>query len=167
MKRIALIIFMGGIICLMNAQHKNIKTIAIKAEHGYIIPIGSDAETLEINDVVDAEPDKNDAFYSVEEDPEFPGGKEALAKYLQDSLRYPAICKERGVQGRVIVQFVINPDSTINDIWVVRPVHPHLDKEAVRLVEAMPKWIPGKQRGIPVRVRFTLAVNFRLPKENP
>ena len=101
----------------------------------------------------------------VEQQPEFPGGMAELMKYLQKNTRYPQICKEQGVQGRVIVQFVVNMDSTITDVNVIKSVNPHLDEEAVRVVKAMPKWNPGKQRGEPVRVRFTLPVTFRLPKD--
>ena len=86
-------------------------------------------------------------------------------KYLQKNIRYPQICKEQRVQGRVIVQFVVNADSTITDVNVVKPVNPYLDQEALRVVKAMPKWNPGKQRGEPVRVRFTLPVTFRLPAD--
>ena len=88
-----------------------------------------------------------------------------LMKYLQKNIRYPQICKERRVQGRVIVQFVVNADSTITDVNVVKPVNPYLDQEALRVVKAMPKWKPGEQRGEPVRVRFTLPVTFRLPAD--
>ena len=111
------------------------------------------------------EPDENSIFQVVEQLPEFPGGMAELMKYLQKNLRYPQICKEQGVQGRVIVQFVVNTDSTITDVNVIKSVNPHLDEEAVRVVKAMPKWNPGKQRGEPVRVRFTLPVTFRLPKD--
>ncbi|MBQ7967306.1 MAG: energy transducer TonB [Bacteroidaceae bacterium] len=108
------------------------------------------------------EPVANRIFQVVEERPQFPGGDVALMKYLQDSLRYPAVCVEQQLQGRVIVQFVVNPDSTISDAKVIKPVNPHFDKEALRVVNAMPKWIPGKLRGKPVRVRFTVPVTFRL-----
>jgi protein TonB len=86
-------------------------------------------------------------------------------KYLQKNMRYPKVCKEQGLQGRVIVQFVVNTDSTISDVNVIKPVNPHFDKEALRVVKAMPKWKPGMQRGEPVRVRFTLPVTFRLPED--
>ena len=118
------------------------------------------AEILEVT-----EPDENGIFQVVEQQPEFPGGMAELMKYLQKNLRYPQICKEQRVQGRVILQFVVNADSTITDVNVIKSVNPHLDEEAVRVVKAMPKWNPGKQRGEPVRVRFTLPVTFRLPKD--
>ena len=96
---------------------------------------------------------------------EFPGGMAELIKYLKKNLRYPQICKEQGLQGRVIVQFVVNPDSTLSDFNVIKPVNPHFDKEALRVVSTMPKWKPGEQRGKPVRVRYTLPVTFRLPED--
>lgn len=120
---------------------------------------------VEILEVTEPEPDENAIFQVVETQPEFPGGMAELMKYLQKNIRYPQICKERRVQGRVIVQFVVNADSTITDVNVVKPVNPYLDQEAVRVVKAMPKWNPGKQRGEPVRVRFTLPVTFRLPAD--
>jgi len=101
-------------------------------------------------------------FQVVEEMPHFPGGEEALMKWLSENIRYPVIAQENGIQGRVICQFVVNSDGSIVDIQVVRGVHPSLDEEAVRVIKSMPKWIPGKQRGKPVRVRFTLPINFRL-----
>lgn len=165
MKRTALMILTAFITSLVSAQQNNAKNTGIRTEHGLIYPIENEAEIQEITDIVEVKPDKDGVFYVVETRPEFPGGMEALMKYLKDNTRYPAICKEQGIQGRVIVQFVINPDSTISDIQVIKPVNPHLDKEATRVVKAMPKWKPGEQRGVPVKVRFTLPVTFRLPKE--
>lgn len=98
----------------------------------------------------------------IEKQPEFPGGMNALMQYLQRSIRYPAICQQQGVQGRVVVQFVVDTDGSITDIQVVKRVNPHLDKEAVRIISAMPKWIPGMQKGENVRVRYAIPVNFRL-----
>ena len=101
-------------------------------------------------------------FVVVERQPEFPGGMVALNRFLHDNIRYPQIAMEHGIQGRVVLQFVVNTDGTIVDIQVVRGVDPHLDREAVRVVQSMPRWTPGEQRGRQVRVRFTLPVNFRL-----
>ena len=100
----------------------------------------------------------------VEKQPEFPGGMNALMQYLQRSIRYPAICLQQGIQGRVVVQFVVDADGSITDIQVVKRVNPHLDKEAVRVVSAMPKWIPGMQNGENVRTKFTLPVSFKSGK---
>lgn len=113
-------------------------------------------------EVVEEEPEEEQIFQVVEEQPEFPGGQIELMKFLQKNIKYPTISQENGVQGRVIVQFVVNRDGSIVDTQVMRGVDPYLDKEALRVVSAMPKWKPGKQRGKPVRTRFTLPVQFRL-----
>lgn len=102
-------------------------------------------------------------FMVVETMPEFPGGQQALFKYLSENVKYPVIAQENGVQGRVICQFVVNKDGAIVDVEVVRSGgDPSLDKEAVRVIKSMPKWNPGKQRGKAVRVKYTVPVNFRL-----
>ena len=101
-------------------------------------------------------------FVVVEQQPEFPGGMSALMKFLSDNIKYPVIAQENGIQGRVITTFVVERDGSITDINVVRGQDPSLDKEAVRVIKTMPRWKPGQQRGKPVRVRFTLPVQFRL-----
>jgi protein TonB len=101
-------------------------------------------------------------FVVVEEQPEFPGGNAAMMKFLSDNIKYPVIAQENGIQGRVITNFVVERDGSITDVQVVRGVDPSFDKEAVRVIQSMPKWKPGKQRGSAVRVRFTLPVVFRL-----
>ena len=101
-------------------------------------------------------------FQVVEKMPSFPGGDAALFKFLGDNVKYPVIAQENGVQGRVICQFVVNRDGSIVDVEVVRSVDPSLDKEAIRVIKSMPKWSPGQQRGKPVRVKYTLPVNFKL-----
>ncbi|MBR0046639.1 MAG: energy transducer TonB [Bacteroidaceae bacterium] len=111
---------------------------------------------------VQEESDEGEIFEIVEHNPEFPGGEKALMAYLQKNLKYPAAAQENGIQGRVFVQFVVNKDGSIVDPKILRGADPSLDKEAMRVVQGMPKWIPGKQRGKTVRVRFTLPVMFRL-----
>ncbi|WP_313381580.1 TonB family protein [Proteiniphilum saccharofermentans] len=101
-------------------------------------------------------------FVVVEEQPEFPGGQAAMMKFLSDNIRYPVIAQENGIQGRVICSFVVERDGSITDVQVVRGVDPSLDREAIRVIQQMPRWKPGKQRGSAVRVRFTLPVVFRL-----
>jgi len=108
------------------------------------------------------EGDEGEVFEVVEQNPSFPGGNDALMKWLSKNLKYPASAQDNGIQGRVMVQFVVNKDGSIVDPKVVRSIDPALDKEALRVVSAMPKWQPGKQRGKTVRVRFTLPVLFRL-----
>ncbi len=111
---------------------------------------------------VQEEGDEGEIFEVVEQNPMFPGGDAALMKYLQKNLKYPAQAQDNGIQGRVMVQFVVNKDGSIVEPKIIRPVDPSLDKEAIRVVSSMPKWTPGKQRGKNVRVRFTLPVTFRL-----
>ncbi|MDO5664652.1 MAG: TonB family protein [Bacteroidia bacterium] len=101
-------------------------------------------------------------FVVVEEQPEFPGGNTAMMKFLNENVKYPIIAQENGIQGRVITNFVVERDGSITDVQVVRGVDPSLDKEAVRVIQSMPRWKAGKQRGSAVRVRFTLPVVFRL-----
>ncbi|MBO4444081.1 MAG: energy transducer TonB [Bacteroidaceae bacterium] len=101
-------------------------------------------------------------FQVVEKMPEFPGGTAALMQYLRKNIKYPTICQEQGIQGRVVVQFVVNKDGSIVDPEVIKPVNPYLDKEALRVISTMPKWTPGEQRGKPVRVKFTVPVQFKL-----
>ena len=101
-------------------------------------------------------------FDVVEQMPEFPGGQEAMMKYLSESVKYPKEASKDGVQGRVVVQFVVEKDGSISEVEVVKKVNEHLDAEAVRVVNAMPKWKPGKQKGENVRVKYTLPISFRL-----
>ena len=93
---------------------------------------------------------------------QYKGGDQALMDYLNKSIKYPVIAEENGIQGRVVCTFVVERDGSITDVKVVRSVDPSLDKEAVRVLKAMPKWIPGKQNGSAVRVKFTLPVTFKL-----
>ena len=101
-------------------------------------------------------------FDVVEEMPSFPGGQGALMSYLASNIKYPVVAQENGVQGRVIVSFVVERDGSISDVKVARSVDPSLDREAQRVVKSMPKWKPGKQNGSAVRVKYTVPVVFRL-----
>ena len=106
---------------------------------------------------------EDEIFVIVEENPQFPdGGTAGLLQYLGKNIKYPTIPQENGTQGRVTVQFVVNKDGSIVDVKVIRGVDPYLDKGAVRVISTMPKWIPGKQRGVPVRCKFTVPVTFKL-----
>ncbi|MBO4662268.1 MAG: energy transducer TonB [Bacteroidaceae bacterium] len=108
------------------------------------------------------EVDDDRIFDVVEENAQFPGGDEACMKWLHDHIKYPSICQEQGVQGRVIVAFVVNKDGTIVDVKVLRSPDQHLSDEAVRVVKQMPKWKPARQGNRSVRSRFNLPVMFRL-----
>ena len=101
-------------------------------------------------------------FDVVEEMPSFPGGSAALMSYLSSNTKYPVVAQENGVQGRVLVSFVVERDGSISDVKVARSVDPSLDREAQRVVKSMPKWKPGKQNGSAVRVKYTVPVVFRL-----
>lgn len=123
---------------------------------------GIDIAELNQNKVIIEEKPTEEVFTIVENQPEFPGGDAARTKFLNDNINYPVIAQENGIQGRVICNFVVERDGSITDVQVVRGVDPSLDKEAIRVIKSMPKWLPGKQRGKPVRVRFTLPITFRL-----
>jgi protein TonB len=147
-----------------------------------LVIVDNDAEILEDLDIEDSEADKNTSidaamqmyskkeqetdettiFLVPEEMPEFPGGNIALLHYLSQNIRYPAIAVDNGVYGKVTVNFVVNIDGTVSDAKVLRGVDPSLDKEALRVVYSLPKWKPGKQSGKPVRVAFTVPINFVL-----
>ncbi|MDO4319465.1 MAG: energy transducer TonB [Bacteroidales bacterium] len=108
------------------------------------------------------EPEKVYNIAMVEQKPEFPGGEAAMYKWLSDHINYPAAAAEEGVQGRVVVEFVVSKTGSIENVKVLRSRHPALDKEALRVVKAMPKWQPGRNNGQPVKVTYTLPVTFKL-----
>ena len=108
--------------------------------------------------------DDNHLFQVVECMPEFPGGMKRCMDFIQKEMRYPEEAKNAGIQGRVILQFIIEKDGTPAQPRIVRSVHPLLDKEALRIIRQMPKWTPGKQDGKPQRVLYTIPISFRLPK---
>ncbi len=125
----------------------------------------ANGEVLKAKEVIaQPEPPKEDnkVFDVVEQMPEFPGGSAALMKYLSENVKYPVVAQENGVQGRVVVSFVVEKDGSITDVKVVRSVDPSLDREAARVVSSMPKWIAGQQNGTAVRVKFNVPVTFRL-----
>ena len=104
-----------------------------------------------------------DKVYEVcEQMPIFEGGDAALLKYLRENLKYPDKTKDRGVQGRLVIGFIVEKDGSLTDVKVLRPVDIDLDAEVLRLVKGMPKWIPGRQNGKRVRVRYNVPVSFRL-----
>ena len=146
---------------VLNVVEDNVETesIEVNAED-------DKAEEVVIAAPVEApveEEEEEVVFVVVESLPEFPGGQQALFKYLSENVKYPVIAQENGIQGRVICQFVVNKDGSIVDVEVVRSGgDPSLDKEAIRVIKSMPKWKPGKQRGKPVRVKYTVPVNFKL-----
>ena len=115
------------------------------------------APEIEEEDIQEAE-----IFTIVEEMPDFPGGTQKLADYLAKNIKYPPMARESGIQGRVFISFVVEPDGSVSNVNVMRSLGGGCDEEAVRVVKSMPKWKPGKQRGKPVRVSYILPVNFKL-----
>ena len=101
-------------------------------------------------------------FDIVEQMPEYPGGQAALFDYLSKNIKYPADAEKKKVEGKVFVTFVVDTDGKITDVSLMRKVFPSLDAEAIRVISAMPNWIPGKQKGQVVRVKYTVPIMFRL-----
>ena len=120
-------------------------------------------ETFIAPAVVEEEEESSQTIFTVvEEMPDFPGGQAELLKFIAKSIKYPVIAQENGIQGRVICAFVVNKDGSVVDAEVLRGVDPSLDKEALRVIGTMPKWKPGKQRGKPVRVKYTAPITLTL-----
>ncbi|VBB46426.1 TonB family domain-containing protein [uncultured Paludibacter sp.] len=137
-------------------------TISVADVKGTNEETGVDIKTLQENKVVVAEEPEEKIFEVVEVPPSFPGGEAELMKYLHDNIKYPVVAQENNIQGKVVVQFVVGRDGSIQDVQVVRGVDPSLDREAKRVVQSMPKWIPGKQGGSAVKCKFFVPVNFKL-----
>lgn len=117
---------------------------------------------MQIQNPQEVNNDEEKIFFIADEMPEFPGGNLALLRYLNLNVKYPVIAVENGITGKVTVNFVVNTDGTISDARILRGVDPSLDKEALRVVNSLPKWKPGKQSGIAVRVSFSVPINFLL-----
>ena len=142
----------------LNATKTSISIADVKGndeEHGADI-----ADLKQV--VVQAKEEPEQVFDMVEQMPSFPGGMGELMKYISKNLHYPAIAQENGIQGRVICQFVVGKDGQVRDVVVVRTLDPSCDKEAVRVLSSMPKWIPGKQNGKAVAVKYTVPIQFKL-----
>jgi len=112
---------------------------------------------IEEEEIVEAE-----IFTVVEESPAFPGGDVARIKFLQQNIEYPTMARESGIQGTVYVTFVVEPDGKVSNVQILRGIGGGCDEEAIRVIKAMPKWNPGKQRGKPVRVQFNMPIKFTL-----
>jgi protein TonB len=117
---------------------------------------------MQLNNKTEESIDDEVVFLAPEEKPEFPGGDAALLKFLSQNIKYPLVAIENGIVGKVTVGFVVNKDGSISDAKILRGVDPALDKEALRVVYSLPKWRPGKQSGKPVRVSFSVPINFVL-----
>ena len=122
---------------------------------------GVDIADLPDNKVIVAAP-KEEIFTHVEQMPQYPGGEKEMMAYLSKNIKYPVIAQEQGIQGTVVLRFVVGKNGEVTDVTVMRSLDPSCDKEAQRVVKSMPKWVPGKQNGNPVLVYYTLPVRFRL-----
>ena len=116
------------------------------------------SETLNLDELQD----ESEVFFIVEEMPEYPGGEAALRKFISEKILYPVIAQENGIQGTVYVSFVVSADGSVRNARIARGVDPVLDKEALRVVNSMPRWTPGKQRGKAVNVSYTVPISFVL-----
>lgn len=119
-------------------------------------------DIADFKDFVAPEVEEEEVYIIVEQMPGFPGGEEALLKYISDHIEYPTMAIEREIEGRVTVRFVVNKDGYVQDVTVIRGVHELLDKEAVRVIQSLPRWNPGKQNGVAVAVYYNVPVNFTL-----
>jgi protein TonB len=138
----------------------------IRIETDFEVDAESDESTVtqeyEYVEYVPEEVQEEEIFVVVEESPEFPGGEEARLQFLRDNIVYPRIARDAGVEGRVIVGFVVEPDGRITNVKIIRGKVQSLDEEALRVTKMMPRWKPGKQRGKSVRVQFTMPITFLL-----
>jgi protein TonB len=125
-------------------------------------PPEEEIKVEEVKEQVIQQEAPKEIFTVVEEQPGYPGGDEARIKFLQENTKYPEEAKELGVQGKVFVTFVVEVDGSITDVRVLRGIGAGCDEEAIRVVKSMPRWVPGKQRGQPVRVQFNLPIKFTL-----
>ena len=127
---------------------------------------GSESEdAIDIADLKDNKEvieEETEPYVAVEQMPQFPGGNEALLKFISTHLRYPVIAAENGIQGTVTLRFVVSPTGEITKVEVLRQLDPACDKEALRVIKSLPQWVPGKQNGKPVPVYFTVPVRFKL-----
>lgn len=125
-----------------------------------------DKTLITVAPVVSAKEEKEEetaeVFFIVEDMPEFPGGEMALRTFIANAIKYPVIAQENGIQGKVYVTFVVGKDGSVSNASIARGVDPSIDKEALRVVNTLPKWKPGKQRGKPVNVSYTVPINFVL-----
>ncbi len=124
------------------------------------------AKPVTIKYVPVVEEEKTDIYQIAEVMPEFPNGLATLFNFISDNLKYPSDALEKGIQGRVVVQAVVNEDGSVTQPKILKSISPSLDKEALRIVSIMPKWKPGTQDGIPVKVRYTFPVVFKLSNDD-
>lgn len=120
-------------------------------------------DIAELKEVITKAPEPEEKPYTmVEQMPQFPGGDKELLSYISKNLHYPTIAAENGIQGKVFVRFVVSATGEVKDVKVVRSLDPYCDKEAVRVIQSLPKWIPGRQNGRNVPVYYNVPITFKL-----
>ena len=141
----------GEILCLTNEQ-KHLRECFVVPEEG-----------ADLEEVITKAPEAEEKPYTmVEQMPQFPGGDRELLSFIAKNLRYPTIAQENGIQGKVFVRFVVSATGDVKDVKVMRSLDPYCDKEAIRVIQSLPKWIPGKQNGRNVPVYYTVPITFKL-----
>jgi TonB family protein len=147
---------------------KAVAVVGISAGLAALNSCAFDNESLVIpaTSILTEEPEPPFVGDIVEDMPEFPGGSQKLFEYLMENTHYPEIAEKNGVQGRVVVTFIVEKDGSITEAKIVKSVDQSLDEEAVRVVKSMPKWKPGMCNGEPSRVKYTVPITFRLPESN-
>jgi len=139
----------------------------VEIEEEFIIDVEASAATevrefARVEVAQEEEIAEEQIFVVVEEMPSFPGGEEARLRFLSDNIRYPQMAREAGIQGSVFITFVVERDGSVTDVRITRGIGGGTDEEAIRVVRKMPRWTPGRQRGQPVRVQFTMPIRFVL-----
>jgi TonB family protein len=135
-------------------------TTIIHLNNGQIVKLNNSQTRSLINQSFEAQPK---VFMFVQQMPSFPGGEDALTKYLHENIHYPKVARENAIQGTVVVQFIVGPDGKLRDFTIVsKKLGGGLEEEAIRLVKAMPDWIPGRQNGKTVNVQYSLPIRFVL-----
>jgi TonB family protein len=147
--------FMPEVMCYDYHDNTNANTEQV-VEDPDVIPV------LEIITPVETEEEPIFCYVSVESMPTFPGGEKAMREFLQKELRYPIAASENRIEGKVFCRFTVKKDGTISNVEVVRSVDATLDREAVRVIESMPRWVPGQSGGQPISVKYTFPILFRL-----
>lgn len=145
-------------------KEKDLQISKVTNEEGSRDPHAPDPIDVNRNNVIIENKEPEKTFITVEQMPKFPGGDAELMRFISSNLKYPTIAAENGIEGRVVVRFVVGKDGNVSDIQVLRSIDPSCDKEATRVVKMMPKWIPGMQNGRPVAVYYTLPILFKLQR---
>lgn len=119
-------------------------------------------DIADLKEVITQAPEEEKPYVAVEQMPEFPGGPGELLSFIAKNLKYPTIAQENGIQGKVYIRFVVTKTGTVQDVIVLKSLDPYCDKEAIRVIKSLPKWIPGRQNGVNVPIYYTVPITFKL-----